>query len=139
MVIQNNKNKVKIGRPKEVQGTLRLQPLNLEISRFQEFKELCEENGISASEGIRQLIENELDQNAAVTTIGVEYNKDGEMINRNNIVTIKLDNWMTDNEAMNMIEEIPTEKCPQAFAALQKMIRKLDFRMKGKGSMISIR
>jgi hypothetical protein len=37
-----------------------------------EFEELCNENGISLSERVRQLIEHELEQNAT-TTIGVEY------------------------------------------------------------------
>lgn len=50
------------GRPKETTGTLRTVNLVVEASRFEDFKRHCESEGITTSEGIRQLIENEMEE-----------------------------------------------------------------------------
>ena len=50
----------KRGRPKEVPGDLKSVNVVVEIGRFKEFKELCNEEGVTISEGIRQLIEQEV-------------------------------------------------------------------------------
>jgi hypothetical protein len=58
-VLHNSKAR-KVGRPREVQGIVRPKTLYIKYSRLGELEELCNENGISLSEGVRQLIEHEL-------------------------------------------------------------------------------
>lgn len=57
-MIQRKKSKV--GRPREIGSTGRLVSVYMDSSKMQDFQALCDEMGVSISEGIRQLIEQEL-------------------------------------------------------------------------------
>jgi|SRR5689334_3549666 len=54
------RKKRQVGRPAE-SYPLKITPLNLDPNKVKDFRELCDEKGISLSEGIRQLIDRELE------------------------------------------------------------------------------
>lgn len=73
----------KRGRPKEVPGDLKSVNVVVEIGRFKEFKELCDEEGVTISEGIRQLIEHEVvrkNQVGPVNPIKVNYERENKVM-----------------------------------------------------------
>lgn len=80
------------GRPKEVPGDLKSVNIMVEIGRFKEFKELCEELGVTTSEGIRNLIDKEVEQKNRVgqdvTPIAVAYNSQDEITCNNRQTSI---------------------------------------------------
>ena len=90
------RKKRQVGRPAE-SYPLKITPLNLDPNKVKDFRELCDEKGISLSEGIRQLIDRELEN---------EKNESGRLNNPIHIMydqTIKsskiegLDKYIEDN------------------------------------------
>jgi hypothetical protein len=136
--VLTNKKKRKIGRPKEVPGDLTPKTIYFEVSRYREFKELCDENGLPLSDAIRTLVDHELEQ-TAITTIGVAYGKEAQPIDNQDLLSLKLDHYMTDEEAMNKVESIPIDRYHEAFAACRKIMDRLDFKMNRKFSPRTIK
>jgi hypothetical protein len=55
--------KVRMGRPREVKGGGCQMTFYMNSDRVNDFRKLCDELGLSVSEGIRQLMEQELEKN----------------------------------------------------------------------------
>lgn len=98
------------GRPKEIKGIGKPTMLYLDETRLADFRKLCEnEYKISMSEGLRQLIEQELEKNevGCANPLNLSY---GLHSNKStNGITISLDKFMEVNEVKELIKEIPNE------------------------------
>jgi hypothetical protein len=104
--------KTRVGRPREVKGVGKPTMLYLDETRLSDFKKLCEEQfGISTSEGIRQLMEQELEKNAIglVNPIAVNFNAKRSI--GNNSLDYYIDNgFVTKQYWKKELENHPNEK-----------------------------
>lgn len=107
--------KIRLGRPREVKGGGMAMTFYLNNDRVNDFKKLCEKYGISVSEGLRQLMEQELEKNEVGTenplniSYGLHNNKS------TNDITINLDKFIDPKEAKELVKEIPNEALGKFF------------------------
>lgn len=109
MYMKMLERKTRMGRPQEVKGGGCAMTFYLNNSRVDDFRELCKKHGISVSEGLRQLMEQELEKNevGCANPLNIPY---GLHSNKStNGITISLDKFMDVNEVKELIKEIPNE------------------------------
>ena len=92
--------RVAMGRPSHLRNPKQT-PIILERDRLAEFKELCQEQGLSVSEGIRQLIEGELEKKVigGVNPLNITYHKQAEKP-----LQMGLDHWIKRSDAFESIK-----------------------------------
>lgn len=117
------RKEVRKGRPREIKGGGKMITLYLDSARVEDFRKLCAELDISISEGIRQLVEQELEKNEA----GVE-NPIGISFNLNNKTThehcwLNLDQWLPVSN--DEIKERLHTLVPQQRGTVMKMTKKI--------------
>lgn len=125
------KRKVTVtGRPKEIKGGGKQMMLYLDNTRTEDFRKLCAETGITLSEGIRQLMEQELEKNEVGETnpTNIQY---GIHAN-NNSVNLTLDKFMRVDDARNIVSKIAEQDLPKAHNNTRLIIQQIQFRQEGK-------
>jgi hypothetical protein len=104
----------KVGRPKELSGIGKPIMLYLDGDRVGDFKRMCQdEYGISLSEGIRQLMDQELEKNAVGQSnpIAVNYDFSAKRSIGYNTLDYYLDNgFVTKQYWRKELENHPNEK-----------------------------
>jgi antitoxin component of RelBE/YafQ-DinJ toxin-antitoxin module len=112
-----------------VPGDLKSVNIMVEIGRFKEFKELCEELGVTTSEGIRQLIEKEVEQKNQVgesIPIAVAYNRDDVARANNNKQTSIISffaHCSTTKEVFHRLRDDLTNVTPEDMPELDRRYR----------------
>jgi hypothetical protein len=125
----------KVGRPREVKGVGKPIMLYLDDARVSDFRRLCEsEYNISVSEGIRQLMEQELEKNEVgqINPTNIQYGLRNKLV-INNTIMLTLDDFpIKSKNVKTIVDRIPTEKLPIAFAISRKLNQQIQFRQNGK-------
>ena len=124
----------KAGRPKEIKGIGKPTMLYLDETMLSDFKRLCADKyQISASEGLRQLIEQELEKNEVGLNnpTNIPYGLHNKHIYVSGI-SVNLDKFLDSKGAKKIVEEIPREQIHTAFANSKKIFQQLQLKTEGK-------
>lgn len=122
-----------MGRPREVKGGGCAMTFYLNDSRVNDFRELCKKHGISVSEGLRQLMEQELEKNeiGAINPINIQYGLRAISVSKPGI-TIPLDAWIDVDEAKTIMNAAVKHDQHLAFANIRKVFQQLQLKTTGK-------
>ena len=132
--------KTRMGRPREIKGGGVAMTLYLNQSRVDDFRKLCNEVGISVSEGLRQLMEQELEkkEQGLSNPINISYNA-YNLYNFKSIkptITIPLDDFIDMDKARTMTESIVIENRQRAFVNSKKIFQQLQRLTTGKMTIL---
>ena len=126
--------KTRMGRPREVKGGGTAMTFYFNQARIDDFRKLCDEIGISVSEGLRQLMEQELEKNevGAINPTNIQYG----LRQYKNSVDVTLEKFIDMTDARKLAESIPIENRSMAFKNTQKVYQQFQRLTTGKMTIL---